>query len=189
MLNRKIAKDSAKEKLKGQWTKVGLIIALIVVVLTLVTVIPIVGLIALIVFAGAVTLTQTIISLKVADGENIQLEDAKAGFKDLVRSMGMFWWIYLWVMLWSLLLIIPGIIAMYKYKFAYYILAENPNITVREALNESKRLTYGHKWDLFVTDLSFLGWAILSLITFDIGNIWLIPYEIVTQAELYRQLV
>lgn len=65
---------------------------------------------------------------------------------------------YIFVFLWSLLFIIPGIIAGYRYRFALYNLCENPEMGVMEALNMSKAQTRGHKWELFVLDLSFLGW-------------------------------
>lgn len=83
---------------------------------------------------------------------------------------------YLFVFLWSLLFIIPGIIAGYRYRFALYNLCENPEIGVMEALNMSKAQTRGHKWELFVLDLSFLGWGILCGLTLGILSIWISPY-------------
>ena len=74
---------------------------------------------------------------------------------------------YIFVFLWSLLFIIPGIIAGYRYRFALYNLCENPEMGVMEALNMSKAQTRGHKWELFVLDLSFLGWIILCGLTLD----------------------
>ena len=66
------------------------------------------------------------------------------------------------IMLWSMLLVIPGIIAAYRYRFAAFNLYENPGIGVMEALDMSKRQTYGYKWQLFMLDLSYFGWALLS---------------------------
>ena len=65
----------------------------------------------------------------------------------------------IFIFLWSLLLIIPGIIATYRYRFALYNLLENPDLGILEAINLSKEQTYGYKWQLFVLDLSFLGAA------------------------------
>lgn len=84
--------------------------------------------------------------------------------------------ISIFVFLWSLLFIIPGIIAGYRYRFALYNLCENPEIGVMEALNMSKAQTWGHKWELFVLDLSFLGWNILCALTLGILSIWIMPY-------------
>ena len=82
----------------------------------------------------------------------------------------------LFVFLWTLLLVIPGIIAIYRYRFALYNLCENPGIGVMEALNMSKAQTRGHKWELFVLDLSFIGWSILCSLTLGILSIWIMPY-------------
>ena len=84
--------------------------------------------------------------------------------------------IYIFVFLWSLLLIIPGYIAIYRYRFAFYNLCENPQISALEALRMSKAQTRGHKWELFVLDLSFLGWNILCVLTLGILFIWITPY-------------
>ena len=70
--------------------------------------------------------------------------------------------IYLFIFLWSLLFVIPGIIAAYRYSFAMYNLYENPTIGVMEALNMSKRQTMGYKSQLFLLDLSYLGWSLLA---------------------------
>lgn len=66
------------------------------------------------------------------------------------------------IILWSMLFVIPGIIAAYRYRFASFNLYENPGIGVMEALDMSKRQTYGYKWQLLVLDLSYFGWALLS---------------------------
>ena len=80
------------------------------------------------------------------------------------------------VFLWACLFIVPGIIAAYRYRFALYNLCENPEIGVMEALNMSKVQTRGHKWELFVLDLSFIGWNILCGLTLGILSIWITPY-------------
>lgn len=66
------------------------------------------------------------------------------------------------IMLWSMLFIFPGIVAAYRYRFAMYNLCENPGISIMEALDMSKRQTAGYKWQLFLLDLSYLGWGIAS---------------------------
>ena len=82
----------------------------------------------------------------------------------------------IFIFLWSLLFIIPGIIAGYRYRFALYNLCENPEMGVMEALNMSKAQTRGHKWELFVLDLSWIGWNILCALTLGILSIWITPY-------------
>lgn len=80
------------------------------------------------------------------------------------------------VALWSMLFIIPGIIAGYRYRFALYNLCENPELGVMDALNMSKAQTKGYKLDLFVLDLTFIGWSLLCGLTLGILSIWITPY-------------
>lgn len=83
----------------------------------------------------------------------------------------------IFVFLWSLLFYIPGLIAQYRYRFAVYNLCENPDIGIMEAISMSKAQTAGFKWTLFVLDLSFIGWILLSGLTLGILDIWLSPYR------------
>ncbi len=93
-----------------------------------------------------------------------------------------------YIFLWSLLLVIPGIIKSYAYCMVPYILAENPNIGVKRALELSEAMTRGEKWNIFVLDLSFFGWQILGAITCGIGLFFLAPYIEATYTELYGVL-
>jgi uncharacterized membrane protein len=92
------------------------------------------------------------------------------------------------IFLWTLLLIIPGIIKAYAYRMVPYILADNPNIGVRKAIALSNEMTMGHKFDMFVLDLSFIGWYLLGSLALGIGVIFVMPYENATNAELYLVL-
>ncbi len=94
----------------------------------------------------------------------------------------------LFTYLWTLLLIIPGIIKYYSYRMVPYILAQNPDADSFEAIAMSKEMTDGHKMDMFVMDLSFIGWFILGGLLFGIGTILVMPYYNATYAELYYTL-
>jgi uncharacterized membrane protein len=95
----------------------------------------------------------------------------------------------LFVFLWTLCFIVPGIIKAYSWRMVPYIIAEDPQITGTEARMRSAQLMYGSKMDTFVLDLSFIGWAMLGVLTLGIGNIiWTNPYHDATDAELYRTL-
>lgn len=91
----------------------------------------------------------------------------------------------IYIMLWSLLLLIPGIIKSYEYFYVDYILAENPEMSLNDAIALSQKMTSGEKFDIFVLDLSFIGWKIISNILFGLGYILLIPYIQATFARLY----
>lgn len=123
----------------------------------------------------------------VADGE---LNDVVSGFsgnyKNTVKIM---FFRDLYIILWSLLFIVPGIIKAYEYLMVPYILGENPDISKEEAFALSKQMMMGHKWNAFVLNLSFIGWNLLSILTFGILHIFYVtPYVYYTNAALYRKL-
>lgn len=78
---------------------------------------------------------------------------------------------------WSCLLFIPGIIKSYSYSLSMFLLQENPNASFSEVHGKSKKLMKGHKWDLFVLDLSFIGWYLLGMLCLGIGVIFVAPYH------------
>lgn len=94
----------------------------------------------------------------------------------------------IFTILWFLT-IIGGFIKMYEYAMIPYIIGDKTNIKWKEAFNISKQMMKGNKWKLFVLDLSFIGWEILSLFTFGLLNILYVnPYKIATNVELYEVL-
>lgn len=98
-------------------------------------------------------------------------------------------WFMLWIILWSFLFFIPGIIKAFSYSQMKYILAEFPDVSIPEAMKISIKITKGYKWDLFIMYLSFLGWMILSSLTFGIGFLWLFPYMNLSFANAYKFLL
>lgn len=95
---------------------------------------------------------------------------------------------YVYVFLWSLLLLIPGCIKSYSYAMTPYILKDNPEMKNNAAIEESMRMMDGHKLELFLLDLSFIGWAILSILTCCIGFLWLVPYMNMAHVNFYEDL-
>lgn len=93
-----------------------------------------------------------------------------------------------YIFLWSLLLIVPGIIKSYAYRMVPYIMAENPTLPPSQALAMSEDMTRGHKWDMFVLDLSFIGWYLLGALCFGIGTLFVLPYHNQTLAGVYVTL-
>lgn len=80
------------------------------------------------------------------------------------------------IFLWSMLLWIPGIVAAYRYRFSYYNILTDGSLSAGEAIRLSCQQTYGMKMELFVLDLSFIGWSMLAALTAGILNVWLTPY-------------
>ena len=93
--------------------------------------------------------------------------------------------------LWSLLLFVPGVIAHYRYSQALYILIDDPTKSPVQCLRESRAMMNGHKKELFMLDLSFLGWYLLGMIPY-VGyavEVWSVPYIGMTKAIFYEQLL
>jgi len=105
------------------------------------------------------------------------------------RKLGGLLWMELWVMLWSLLLVIPGIVKGLAYSMTPFILADHPEVEARQALKISMKITNGHKLDIFVFGLTFIGWFILSGLTLGILYfVYVGPYFYTSYAGLYQEL-
>lgn len=102
-------------------------------------------------------------------------------------ALGILQYLFLW--LWSLLLIFPGAMMSYSYSMAFYILQDNPDMTWRQALDESRRLMYGNRGKLFALDLSFIGWYILGGMLLGVGTAFVAPYHEMARAHFYLDLV
>lgn len=121
--------------------------------------------------------------------EKVTIGSFFEGFNNCGRAILGGLWCFLWTFLWSLLFFIPGIIKGISYSQMFYIIAEYKNVSVTKAMNISKIITNGHKWDLFVTGLSFLGWELLCVFTCGIGNFWLTPYMRMTYTNAYHAML
>ena len=92
------------------------------------------------------------------------------------------------IFLWSLLFFIPGIIKAYQYCMVPYIVAENPDISISEAIAISTAMTQGEKFNIFILNMSFMGWYIAASFLPFIGTLFLLPYIEATFVELYEAL-
>lgn len=90
--------------------------------------------------------------------------------------------------LWTLLLIVPGIIKSYSYSMTCFVMKDNPQLKNNAAIEESMRIMDGHKMQLFLLDLSMIGWALLSCLTLGLGFIFLLPYYYTAHAAFYEDL-
>ena len=111
------------------------------------------------------------------------------GLNNWARATLAILWQFLWIVLWSFLFIIPGIIKAFAYSQTLYIVAEYKEVSVTKAMNISKIITRGHKWDIFVMYLSFIGWDFLCLFTLGIGTLWLTPYKNMTYTNAYHAIL
>lgn len=127
--------------------------------------------------------------LKNAD-EKAQLNEMTSGFKNQYKKTFITLFLTdIFQALWTCLFIVPGIIKAYSYRMVPYILAEKPDSSALEIIKKSEILMKGHKWEAFKLDLSFIGWTLLSILTFGIvGIFWTEPYVLQTDAELYKYI-
>lgn len=140
------------------------------------------------IIAAPIQLSFVKLELGMTKNENIKVSGLIEGYKRTGACIALTLLIQIFVMLWSLLLLIPGIIKSLSYSMAFYVLADNPQMSAMEALNESKEIMKGHKWEFFVLNLSFILWILLGAITFGLAFIYVMPYMRATTANFYNSI-
>ena len=182
-MDRPALKAAAKAQIKGNLGTIFVIVLLI----GLLCCIPLFGFI----LAPGLSISLCMIYLNLTKGQSPEVGHMFSGTKVLGKAWLLQILTAFFVFLWSLLLFIPGIVKSYAYSMAPYVLADNPTFTAREALRESKRITQGHKGQLFILELSFFGWMLLACIPI-VGTIvmlvYIIPYMSATYANAYNAL-
>lgn len=182
-------KASAKAQISG---KIGILFAIFLIMFVIMigvsiasSFVPVLGSIANYLVRAAFALGVAWVFLRIAKGEEVSVGNIFYGFEDLWTAIKAQFFTGLFIFLWSLLLIIPGIIKAYAYSMTFYILAENKGMSVLEAITLSRKMMNGHKMDLFLLFLSFIGWFLLVVITFGIAGIWVYPYFNATFSNFY----
>ncbi len=124
------------------------------------------------------------------NGTEVSFDEMFTGFKEFGSNLVAFLLQTIFVALWSLLFVIPGIVKAYSYALTMFIMKDKPGTDGYEAIQESRRLMKGHKWELFVLDLSFFGWYFLSIFTLGIlAVLYVYPYHLIARAGFYEELV
>lgn len=126
--------------------------------------------------------------LNVSRGRPSGMRDLADGFSMTFKVFAAAFLQGLFITLWSMLLIVPGIIAAYRYRQTFYIMLDDPNKSALQCIRESKEMMKGHKMELFVLDLSFIGWMLLIALSAGILGIWIYPYIETTYAMYYNDL-
>lgn len=123
------------------------------------------------------------------DGEKLEIGEVFSGFSaDFGQTFLIGLLSSIFIALWSLLLVVPGIVKSYAYSMAYYIKADHPDCDWKECINASREMMKGHKWELFVLDLSFIGWYIVGALCLGVGTLWVIPYHTAARSIFYAEL-
>ena len=187
----------ALRSLEGNWTKAVVASLIAFLILEIVgsspsmLVDPVPGM----VWQGVITIMllplawgYTVFFLRMAREENTDYERLFDGFSQYVRITLAELLKGIYVLLWMLLLIIPGIVKDYSYAMTEFILKDHPEMSGEEAICQSMKMMQGHKMQLFLLDLSMIGWFILSCLTLGIGFLFLVPYNYSAHAHFYEDL-
>lgn len=112
----------------------------------------------------------------------------KTGFGNWGHHVGGMLLVGVYTLAWTLLLIVPGIIKSFAYALTPFILIDKPELSANEAIELSMKMMDGHKLDLFILYLSFIGWYLLSILTLCVGMLWVMPYMYTAMAAFYEDV-
>ena len=126
--------------------------------------------------------------LNLLDGKEASLKDLFQNFYNWKRILSTVLLEILYITIGLILLVVPGILAIFNYSMVVYILAEYPELSPGEALKRSKEMMKGNRWRLFCLEISFIGWEILCAFSLGIGQLFLVPYKETAIAAFYREV-
>jgi uncharacterized membrane protein len=183
-IDRSTIKTAAKSQLKGN---LGILIlaAILYCVIIGISSITYVG---PIIIGGPFVVGLMGMYLMVMRGEKPGINNLFDGFKQFLGAFVGYLLVGLFTFLWTLLLIVPGVIAAFRYSQVFFILKDNPEMDGLSAIRKSKEMMLGHKGELFVLSLSFIPWILLGCITLGIAFFWVGPYMSLTFANYYEEL-
>ena len=190
-MDRKVLKQNAKQQLGGGIFQNNWLMGLVDLLIegAILSAVSFTG-VGAIILAGPLSYGASKVFLRRVYGEeNIRIETMFDGFKDDFGGtllLGLMESIF--ICLWSMLFIVPGIIKAYSYAMSFYIKVDHPEYDWQACMNASKTMMRGHKGELFVLDLSFIGWMIVGSLAFGIGTLWVAPYMECTHANFYACL-
>ncbi|MBR2310422.1 MAG: DUF975 family protein [Oscillospiraceae bacterium] len=204
--------SSSSVELPEDWQTNPVFQPIFPLLLTLASFLTVYAIIVMII-GGAGKLGYATFNLNLVDGKPAALSDLFSQFYRFGDGFCMNLLVGLYTALWSLLFIIPGLIKIYSYSMTPYILAEHPEMSVNEAITESRRMMDGNKGRLFCLELSFIGWSLLILLPMFlliplvfigaagailwlllgtasaiVGGLFLRPYTEAARAAFYREV-
>lgn len=157
------------------------------VLLPLVSLAGLLGIVSFI-LGGTVELGYAKFLLKQYDRKELQFSDLFSQFERFGTGFAQKFLRTLYTVLWTMLFVIPGIVKSLSYAMTPFILNDHPEMTASEAIKASQKLMDGHKMDLFILGLTFIGWEILACLTMGIGFLFLNPYMNAAYAAFYRNI-
>lgn len=141
------------------------------------------------ILAGPLTVGLISVFVQLARTGTTKIEHLFDGItKGFVNKMLSYILVSVYTFLWALLFWIPGIVKSFSYAMTFYIMNDNPEMGANEAITRSREMMDGHKWQLFCLRFSFIGWILLSVLTFGVLMIFVAPYMQAAEAEFYENL-
>ena len=181
----KILMQQARASLAGKWKLAVGTAFLYMFIMILIGSPKNIGQIFSLIATGPFSVGIAIFSLSISRNKEAKTKQIFEGFNKFTRALVAHLLVVLFTILWSLLFIVPGIIAALAYSQTFFILADDPNISASDAIKKSKKMMNGYKWKYFCLGFRFIGWLILSALTFGIGLLWLLPYIQITYAKFF----
>lgn len=172
MFYRAELKKKAKQAMQGNWTQILPTAGLLAILYTSLNIasansdILNLGDLLMLLLEGPLMISFCIFMLHLLRHNTVHIQQFFDGFSNFVKWMLAGLWQTLWLTLWTLLFVIPGIVKFFSYSQYYFILADNPDADLRQALKTSMKMTKGYKADLFVAYLSFLNWILLIFVAY-----------------------
>ncbi len=183
-MSRSELKNRAKQSLNGNWGAAILGVVIYMVVISILSSTGVGSFVAGLVAVGYISLYLVLLrGMKPSFEGCIAAITENIGTKFIATLL-----VSLYTFLWSLLFIIPGIVKSYSYAMTPYILLDRPELSATDAIKESEKMMNGHKMDLFILDLSFIGWILLAMITCGIAIFYVEPYIMATKSAFYLEL-
>ncbi|MFI3313941.1 MAG: DUF975 family protein [Eubacteriales bacterium] len=186
----KSCKARAKEVIKPQMGTLVLCFLIAYFAPMAVNAIPVIGQFASVFVLPILVLGSAIVYLNLIKGVAPDIKMLFEGFtkEHWLNVFLLNFMVGIYLLLWSCLFIIPGYIKGLSYSMATYIMAENRDIKYSDAINQSKAMMEGHKMELFKLQLSFIGWALLTIVTAGIAILYVSPYMNAAMAYFYQEL-
>ena len=141
------------------------------------------------IIGGPLSLGYTTLILLISRKQEPNFSILFSGFKRFGTSLAAYLLMCIFIILWTLLLIIPGIIAYFRYSQAWFILSEDENIGPLEAISKSKEMMIDNKWKLFCLYFRFIGWFILCIVTLGFAGLYVGPYFSQSRSNFYNDLI
>lgn len=186
-IDRDEIKDTAKETIRGNLF-ILIIGGVLILLASFLSFIPYCGWILNMGISGGLTLGYSIICLRVVRKEETKVADIMEGFNDILGTFVTYLLRIIYVVLWTLLLIVPGIIKGLSYSLTFYIMADDKTISGNKAIEKSMDMMHGYKMELFKLYLSFIGWILLSILTFGILFLYVGPYINAATTVFYEKV-